>query len=790
MRRYSQTIPYLLLVVGSCLCWMVLGGAGLLRGVEQAGLRLRYLVRGPMAASPSITYVNLDAQTVSYMGSRPWDRREFGRLLEALLGPGGARVVGVDIVLSKFGASALLDLERARKGDQFLGQVVRTHQDRVVLAAAYSGVATARGSGETAYLPLIREGNYLPQANPFPEAPTFPIINYGVGRLGLVNVDEDLSRGAVSYWVPGFVELEGDAYSQHLLDGVGRHFYGILNEPRLINDAAGIRLEDRDGWAPQTYPSVGRQRLFTLGLEMFLAAEGLSAEDVEIGDRSLRIVRAGQVYREVPLADAQSIEINWMEGWASSQAPMVSMREVLEQADALGRASREGDEAASAAALGWLARFRDRVVLVGPVDPLLKDLAPTPFDASPVPKVAVHGNLYRTLEDQAYIRRTRSWAEWCAVVLLTGLVSWLILRGPWGRAAAFAAMAAYVVGVFVAFSQAHWVLPLAAPLGSALSAGICLLAIKVGAEQMQRRRIKALFSAYVSPSLVDQMLDSAHDPELGGAQVEVSALFSDIEGFSLIAEALSPERLVALMNDYLGVMTETFQAHGGTLDKYVGDAIVTMFGMPYPVEDHAAQACLSAIAMQAENAKLRARLAASGDWPERVLQLRTRIGINSGEAVVGNMGSRLRFNYTMMGDSVNLAARCESVGKFYGVYTIITEATYLAARARLPELFCRRLDRIVVQGRTRPVEIYELWDGVIPREAITDCWARYEAAFDLYLQGDWAGALAGFETAAVLEPAGTTGMKTPSSVMAARCRDFMETGAPDGWEGAYRMPGK
>jgi adenylate cyclase len=299
-----------------------------------------------------------------------------------------------------------------------------------------------------------------------------------------------------------------------------------------------------------------------------------------------------------------------------------------------------------------------------------------------------------------------------------------------------------------------------------------------------------MFSAYVSPGLVDQMLDAAHDPELGGTRVEVSALFSDIEGFSRIAEELSPERLVTLMNDYLGAMTETFQAHGGTLDKYVGDAIVTMFGMPYPVEDHAAQACLSAMAMQAENALLRERLAATGDWPERVLRMRTRIGINSGEAVVGNMGSRLRFNYTMMGDSVNLAARCESVGKFYGVYTVISEATCVAARARLPDLLCRKLDRIVVQGRTRSVDIYELWDGVVPRGEIADCWARYEAALECYFAGDWQSALTGFEAAAELELRFDDGETTPSAVLAARCREFMNSGVPRDWDGAYRLPEK
>lgn len=790
MKQIPQIARYFLLVLGCCVVWVGLSATGGLHGVEQASLRLRYLFRGTSAPSPTLVYVNIDSEALSSIGTRPWDRRDFGRLLEALLGPGGARAVGVDLVLSKFGGSALLDFERGRKGDLALGGVVRAHPDRIVLGAFYSGVQTARGEGETAYLPLLRQGNYHPQANPFPEAPTFPILNYGVGRLGLVDVDEGLSRGTVPHWVVGFVELEGDGYSQHLLDGVGRYFYKALNEPKLILEGDTIRLEDKDGWAPQTYPTVSSKRFFTLGLSTFLAAHGLSERDVEIGADALRILRDGQVFREVPLTDGQSIEINWLEGWADSGATKVSMGEVLTWADRLATAAQADDSGGQAAALAWLEQFRDKVILVGPTDPLLKDLAPTPFDVSPVPKVGVHGNLYRMIEDQLYIRRVAAHWEWMAVLLLTTLVSLLIFRGSWGHVAALAILLAYAGGAFLAFRQGHWVLPLSAPLGSAISAAIFVLSVKVGSEQMQRRRIKALFSAYVSPGLVDQMVEASHDPELGGAEADVSALFSDIEGFSRIAEALSPDRLVTLMNEYLGAMTEAFQARQGTLDKYIGDAIVTMFGMPYPVDDHAAQACLSAMAMQAEHARLRQRWTESGEWPEGVLRMRTRIGINSGPAVVGNMGSRLRFNYTMMGDSVNLAARCESVGKFYGVYTVISGSTYLAARQSLPDLYCRKLDRIVVKGRTQPVDIYELWDGVVPRETIADCWARYEMALEAHLAEDWAPALAGFEAAAALEPQQGGGDVSPSTVLAARCREFIQGGVPEGWDGAFQLPDK
>ena len=791
MRRLSKYALYLVLIAASSVLWVLLSTSGLLDGLERETLRWRYLMRGEVEPSAAVQYVDLDARTVSSMGGRPWDRREFARLLEALLGPGEARVVSLDLILSKFGAGALLDFERARKGDFALGQVVQAYPQRIILAAGYTGVTTARGGSETTQLPLLRKGTYHPEMNPFPEAPTFPIINFGLGRLALANVDEEFSGGAIPYWVPGFVGLRGDAYSQHLLDGVARYFHKVLNQPEFVFEEETIRLEDRDGWAPQEYPRESSQRLLSLGLETYLAAQGLSAEAIRLDDEAMQIMREGEVVRTIPLAEKQSIEVNWLEGWDQrTEHTRVSMRDVLRRADALARSSAADDAIGVAEQLGWFRQFRDKVIFVGAVDPLLKDLAPNPFNREPVPKVALHANLYRTVAEDAFLRRPGKFVEWGTVVLLTLLVGLLILQGSLGRLGAIALLLAYGVAGFLAFSHADTVLPLGAPFGSAFSAAFVVLAIQLGAVQMQRRRIKTLFSAYVSPSLVDEMIDSEHDPELGGTEAEVTALFSDVTGFSAISEELSPERLVALMNEYLGAMTEAFQARQGTLDKYVGDAIVTMFGMPYPVEDHAARACLSAIAMQKQNAALRERWAASGEWPERVAQMRTRIGLNRGAAVIGNMGSRLRFNYTMMGDSVNLAARCESGAKRYGVYTLVSESTYEAARRELPDLFFRRIDRIRVKGRRQVVTIYELWDETVARVEVAACWERYEAALEAYFEEDWSRALAGFEASAAIEPWRLFAPTTPSEVLAERCGRFLREGAPSGWDGAFRMDRK
>lgn len=770
--------------------WLLLALWGVLDNFEQETIRWRYLVRGELESNAPIVYVDLDAETISYMGDRPWDRREFGVLLHALLGAGGANVVSVDIIFSKFGAGALLDVERARQGDAFLGQVVAKYPERIVLAAAYTGVKSST-TNELAELPWIREQKYDSETSPFPEAPTFPIIQYDVGRLGLANVDEVLSGGAVPHFVPAFVELDSPRYSFHLIDGIMRHKKHFMNEPFVKVVEGQVVLTDQDGFTTDQLQMEHPMTLFSLGLDTFLAAYGLDEDAVEISAQELTILKDGAVFRRVPLVEQQSIEVNWFQAWDLSQDNgRYSMQKVLRQAHALADAVARGDANQVAALERWFQRFQDKVVFVGPVDPQLKDIAPTPFNREPVPKVALHANLYHTLEGEAYIQRVSGGLSVAIVCLLTLVASLLAVGSRVQRLLSILVVVGYGAVAFIAFAQLNWVLPLIIPVSSTLTATLLVVLLKLGSEEWQRRRIKVLFGAYVSPELVNEMVESEQDPKLGGTEAEITALFSDVEGFSALSEELSPDQLVSLMNEYLGALTEVFQTQAGTLDKYIGDAIVTMFGMPLPVADHAARACRSAVEMQERHAALREKWSQSGEWPESVRNMRTRIGLNTGLAVIGNMGSEMRFNYTMMGDTVNLAARCESGAKSYGVYTMVTESTLKAALADGVELNYRQLDRIVVKGRRQPVAIYELWEPSIPSDTCAACKAAYERALELYFIGDWVAARAGFDEAAVHEPSRAFAPTTPSAVLESRCRQFIEQGAPENWDGAFRMTTK
>ncbi len=328
-------------------------------------------------------------------------------------------------------------------------------------------------------------------------------------------------------------------------------------------------------------------------------------------------------------------------------------------------------------------------------------------------------------------------------------------------------------------------LPLFAPIGSALTATAVVFLFRLNQEEKKRRRLQNIFSSYLSPELVNRLLESDHNPQNGGTEVCISMLFSDIENFAGIAQELPPDQLVKLMGIYLTCMSEVLRENEATLDKFVGDGIVAMFGMPVVLPNHAAMACQAALRMQERCATLRREWQASGEWPASVSCLHNRIGVHTGQAVVGNFGSAQRFNYTMIGDSVNLASRCEAIAKEYGVYTLVSGETLEAACKDLPDLRYRKIDDVVFRGRYTSFALYELWDDSIHAEDALACKAAYEPALEAYQKGDFPAAIKGFQLAESHEPLRSGTAHTPSSVLLARSREYLEDGAPPGWKGAH-----
>ncbi len=448
----------------------------------------------------------------------------------------------------------------------------------------------------------------------------------------------------------------------------------------------------------------------------------------------------------------------------------------------------------------WFDRFNDAIILCGPTDPILQDIAPTPMESASVPRVSVHGNALKTIVSGLYLKHPPLWTHAVITFFLTFLVTGLAVAS--GRftlvykIAALALIIAYILLTFNAFKYGQWVLPFVEPVGASFSTALVALTIQTIVEERSKKRIRNMFGTYLSPILVNRMIESGEEPKLGGVELEITAFFSDVQSFSSFSEVLTPQQLVELMNEYLTAMTDILEAEFGALDKYIGDAIVAMYGAPVEIQDHASRACVSALRMQKRLSELRQKWQSEGTkWHPLVHKMRMRIGLNRGRCVVGNMGSTKRFNYTMMGDPVNLAARCESGAKSAGVFTLVSYEVVEAARSQIDTLVFRFVDKWKVKGRNQPVDLYEL---VGFREEISEechqCLAIHAQAMDAYFAKDFAAAKALFQASAKLEPLQPNRdpgvYNNPSLVMIERCDEYLSNPPPANWNGVYEMQHK
>jgi adenylate cyclase len=348
--------------------------------------------------------------------------------------------------------------------------------------------------------------------------------------------------------------------------------------------------------------------------------------------------------------------------------------------------------------------FKDKVVLIGATSVSLHDVYPTPFSAQkPTPGVEIIANAIDTILGGQFLRQTPLWA---ALLLILGMAALAVLitrnQRP-GRTILLltAGMLAYVLIAYFIFVIRGLYLPVAGP-EAMLFLGVVLPTLEQAVSQeLEKRRVHNLFTRFISPEMVNQMI-ATQDLNSLNKRANVSILFSDIRGFTTLSEKLSPEEVVGMLNPYLEVMTDIIHQHGGTVDKYEGDAIIAFFGEPVAYADHAARAVQTAIDMRKGLLDLGRRW----EREERpIKQFEIGIGVNSGEVFVGLLGSAQRINYTIIGDNVNLASRLQDLTKTYQWPVLISESTY----QQVKESFETELvDSVTVKGKTEPVNIYKV----------------------------------------------------------------------------------
>ena len=418
------------------------------------------------------------------------------------------------------------------------------------------------------------------------------------------------------------------------------------------------------------------------------------------------------------------------------------------------------------------------------------DLNPMPFDPR-YPMVGLHANALNTILDNKIIHEVPK----IQVTLIIGIIGLLLAFGVPALSAAMGGLAtAVIIGGYAWLSfwlftnQQVW-LDMVGPLSTLLIGYLGITVYNYIQEEKNKNFLKESFGTYVSPELIDQMYESGEEPSLGGEEGYHTAFFTDIQSFSAFSEKLTASELVALLNQYLTDMTDVLLENNGTLDKYIGDAIVAFYGAPIDVDDHEYWACKTAIEMQDKLAVLRDGWVAEGDrWPEIVHNMQNRIGISSGQMVTGNMGSEARMNYTMMGDNVNTAARLESSAKQYGIYIQIADSTYQLVKGKV---VVRDLDNVVVMGKNEPVKVWELISEVGQEpEQYKKILPAYHEALDLYKNQEWSKAIEAFKASDALEDMFGGRKTNPSRIYIPRCEHYLENPPGDDWDGVWTLTSK
>ncbi len=346
-------------------------------------------------------------------------------------------------------------------------------------------------------------------------------------------------------------------------------------------------------------------------------------------------------------------------------------------------------------------KFAGKTVLIGLTAIGLFDIKASPLSGK-VPGVEIQAAALDTILNDRSFGFPGRFLTWLFISILALAAGWTvsIVRKPAAQVAAFAGFLFFPAAASTAaFAGRIW-LDFVAPLAAVLLTIVGAAVLNYMVEGREKRFLKGVFHHYLSPAVIDRIIADPGRLKLGGEQREVTSFFSDVAGFTSISEALGPAKLVALLNEYLTVMTDLILDAGGTLDKYEGDAIIAFWNAPIDVPDHALRAARTALDCQA-------RVAALAPELERKYgrRIKMRIGLNTGPAIVGNMGSSRRFDYTAMGDTINLASRLESAGKQYGVHLLAGEATM---KKTGEALVAREVDVIRVVGKKEPVRIYEL----------------------------------------------------------------------------------
>ena len=672
--RLNTFVLSALLVIVLVILYLI--GPRFLEVMEYKALDLRFVLRGTIQPGPEVVIAVIDEKSVDEVGRWPWPRSKIAELVQTLADH-SAKVIALDIGFfepdanTNIGLIEKLGKEIGRLGvhnarlTQFLKHEKDLADNDLILAQTIKNVKPPVILGQ--FLHMERDESI---AHISPEE-----VRKKIGEI-----DKVINSDYVFVRAPSAVV---DVNKKFFIQA----YMPEINIPPLVDAAAASgyfnMFPDADGtvrWVPMTIQvrdkyymplSLQTLRYYLGGVDSFLEVSEMGVERVGLGELNL------------PTDEMGRLLVNYR--GPAQTFPHYPIADIL-----AGRLDK--------------GTFKDKIVLVGPTAVGIYDLRVTPYD-NVFPGVEIHANIIDSILQKDFLVRP----NWSGIfdigsIILIGLILGLLLpklSAMTGPFLGLGLLAVLVGGNFALFNRGWWI-NLVFPVLSLVVIYIGITIFRYITEEREKRKIKGAFSSYVNPSVVNEMLKNPDMLKLGGDKRIATVLFSDIRGFTTISEKLDPEALVNLLNRYLTIMTDLVFNYDGLLDKYIGDAIMAVWGAPLTQPEHALLACRTSLDMMAELEKLRQTLAQED---ENIPYLDIGIGLNTGPMVVGNMGSKTRMDYTAMGDSVNLGSRLEGANKQYGTNIIIAEMTFEQVK---DVMYCRELDSVAVKGKKLPVRIYEL----------------------------------------------------------------------------------
>ncbi|MGK5090652.1 adenylate/guanylate cyclase domain-containing protein [Deltaproteobacteria bacterium TL4] len=707
--------------------------------------------RGVIEHSDQVVIAAVDSKSIDKYGRWPWSRKYIAQLIESLNNYYKVSTVGFDIVFSEADNENLKLAQKYRKDFEQSG-LEKTSEGQILLKQMTQTELEIDGDQQLREQ-IVKFSNIV-------MGYVFLSYQQEVGHLSEKEVQEAQSRlqpHAISI-VQGYDELnESSAIPEELYPELSTD--KIASSAKTMFGFFNVNIDPEDGVVRRIHLIRKSQGKYYPALSLRMLAHYLG-ENIQIIGDDLGIVGIQVGSNEITPNPDGSVLLNYK--GPGSTFTHHSVADIIEH--------KIPTEA-----------LRGKIVLVGVSEVGILDLRVTPVSEA-YAGVEVHANAIDNFLTGSYFQLgVMNHVYTLLFLLLIGIAGGFIL--PRIKLVVALLLFSSLLGGYTFFHQFCVNVLLNWP--SYVYVATTMILVFAGVSQYMffvsdkdKRFIKDAFQQYLSPAVIKDLLDNPGMLALGGEEKVLTALFSDVAGFSTISEKLTPPELVSLLNDYLTEMTDIIMKYDGTVDKFEGDAIIAFFGAPVSFDDHANRAALVCLDMENRVAELRPKW--KEDWGVEIFH---RVGINTGPMVVGNMGSRNRFDYTMMGNSVNLAARLEGVNKMYGTRAMMSEMTYAECEN---EVEGRELDMIRVIGINKPVRIYE----IVCRKGNLDAQKKeafyaYSKGLELYRSQQWGEALSLFEKTLEIIPG-----DGPATTFIKRVKQYMETPPPIDWDGVYTATSK